>query len=198
MISHKHRFLFIHVPKTGGNSVQDRLAKYSEDSIVTPEAHQDGVERFEVANKDSRLKKHSSLDEYREVFGWRLLRYFRFSTIRNPFDRVASFYFSPHRGVSEFDPAAFEELIGEVPPLEIYVAASGLARRLLKPQSLMKFEQLGDDFAKVCAQLGLPHEELPVRNKSKRPPYQDLYSSKTREMVEDRFAYELRLGNYKF
>lgn len=198
MISHNRRFLFVYVPKTGGNSVQDRLAKFSEDSIITPHDHQDGVERFEVANADARLTKHSTLSDYRDVIGWRLLRYFRFSTIRNPYDRLASYYFSPHRGVSEFDEAAFAKVIEEVPPLESYIRLGGTAGRLFAPQMLMRFEHLAEDFATVCDRIGVPIEELPVRNKSKRPPYTELYSAKTREAVESRFAYELKLGNYRY
>jgi len=36
MISIKHNFIFIHVPKTAGNSFQNILKNYSEDKIVSP------------------------------------------------------------------------------------------------------------------------------------------------------------------
>ena len=41
MISIKKNFLFIHVPKTGGNSMQNILRDYSEDQIVALAKHQD-------------------------------------------------------------------------------------------------------------------------------------------------------------
>ena len=34
MISHKHKFIFVHAPKTAGNSIQNLLQSYSEDIIV--------------------------------------------------------------------------------------------------------------------------------------------------------------------
>ena len=45
MLSTRHRFLFLHVPKTAGNAVQTWLLPHSDDQKVT-HRHQDGIERF--------------------------------------------------------------------------------------------------------------------------------------------------------
>lgn len=63
MISIQHKFLFVHIPKTGGNSVQNILRDFSEDKIVLVAPHQDGKERFEVRNDLYNIKKHSSLSD---------------------------------------------------------------------------------------------------------------------------------------
>jgi N6-adenosine-specific RNA methylase IME4 len=97
MISLRNRFLFVHIPKTAGNSIQSVLCDYSEDRIVT-RGGQDGVERFEVRSAGRELEKHSTLaDYYRELGEETAAGLFKFTCVRNPWDRMISFWFSPHR-----------------------------------------------------------------------------------------------------
>src|SRR5262245_20224214 len=99
MISLRHRFLYVHIPKTADNAVQNVLRHYSEDKLVCLSPHQDGVERFEVRNDRYAIQKHSTLSDYeRELGGGTLAGLFKFCCIRNPWERAVSYYFSPHRG----------------------------------------------------------------------------------------------------
>ena len=96
MLSLQKKFLFIHVPKTGGNSIQNILRNFSEDKIACLADHQDGFERFGVINDKYATKKHSTLDQYKKAIEPKIYQeLFKFSTIRNPWDRCISFYFSP-------------------------------------------------------------------------------------------------------
>ncbi len=98
MISIKKNFIFIHYPKTGGNSIQNILREYSEDKIVKLSNFQDGIERFEVRNDKYDIVKHSTLSHYKKVIEPDIYKkMFKFSTIRNPWDLMISFYFSPHK-----------------------------------------------------------------------------------------------------
>ncbi|PYK53769.1 MAG: hypothetical protein DME48_10390 [Verrucomicrobia bacterium] len=98
MISFQKRFLFIHIPKTAGNSIQSVLRDYSEDELVALRSEQDGVERFGLRNPKYKLKKHSTLADYRAAldetdFG----NLYKFTCVRNPWDRLISLYFTPTR-----------------------------------------------------------------------------------------------------
>ena len=57
MLSIKKKFLFIHIPKTAGDSIQNVLKHYSEDEIVCLNHLPDGLERFEVRNKNFSIHK---------------------------------------------------------------------------------------------------------------------------------------------
>jgi len=96
MISLKNKFLFVHVPKTGGNSIQNILRDYSEDKVVVLAKHQDGVERFEVRSDKYDITKHSTLSHYKAVLEPGVFRQlFKFATIRNPWDMMISCIFHP-------------------------------------------------------------------------------------------------------
>jgi hypothetical protein len=69
MISLQKRFLFVHIPKTAGNSIQSVLRDHSEDQLVALRKKQDGVERFGLRNPRYNIKKHSTLSEYHEAVG---------------------------------------------------------------------------------------------------------------------------------
>ena len=58
MIGTSRSFLFIHIPKTGGNSIASALEPWADDQRVI-NGGQDGVDRFELRNKDLGTSKHS-------------------------------------------------------------------------------------------------------------------------------------------
>ena len=215
MISIQKQFLFIHVPKTAGNSIQTILKVYSEDHLVTLAQHQDGVERFEVRNSKYNTTKHSTLSHYKSVLDTKTYRsLFKFATIRNPWDLMASLYFSPHRGISEWDRERFLALVNRVPTFHRYIcensfldkvrAKLGVRKTVGKSpidgdiDFLMRFEQLSDDFKLVCEKLDIPHSPLPRRNSSVRAHYSKYYDDELREVVRQKFIEEITFGSYRF
>src|SRR5947199_7305777 len=96
MISFQKRFLFVHIPKTAGNSIQSVLRDYSEDQIVALRSEQDGIEHFGLHNPNYKIRKHSTLAEYRMALGDEQFRsLYKFACVRNPWDRMVSYYFTP-------------------------------------------------------------------------------------------------------
>ena len=215
VISIQKNFLFIHVPKTAGNSIQHILKDYSEDSIVTTARRQDGIERFGVRNDKYHTTKHSPLSQYRKVLEPELYdQLFKFATIRNPWERMISRYFSPHRRVKAWSREDFAQFIDAVPPLSHYVliepdcqkpaqkteSSAILSRRRLNQDIdfLMRFEKLDEDFWQVCNRLDIRYTALPVRNKSTREHYSYYYDEELRERVRQKFLEEIEFGQYEF
>lgn len=203
MISIAKKFIFIHVPKTGGNSIQNILKKYSEDRIVCLAPHQDGIERFEVRNSRYNIQKHSTLVDYKNVLEDELYSsFFRFATVRNPWARMISHYFSPHRGVSGWDRNAFVMLLNSTPPLRYYICDhtnAGKAGPLTSDiHYLMRFEDLENEFRRVCGMIDIPFHPLPMRNRSDHKPYMQYYDDALIHMVRERFQEEILALDYRF
>jgi hypothetical protein len=216
MISIQRKFLFVHVPKTGGNSIQAALEPYSEDKIVSVSEHHDGVDRFEVrSGKYAGLVKHSTLDRYKaaldaETYG----SLYKFAVIRNPWDRMISCYFSPHRGPVEWDRERFLRLLAKTPGLRHYVREKPFVEKWLGKlgfhvrlgnrklgadvDTLIRFEELNAGFKSVCEILDIPFSPLPERNKSSRKHYSTYYDEELKEAVRRRFLDEVEYGDYDF
>src|SRR5262249_18458447 len=112
MISLQKGFLFVHIPKTAGNSIQTILAPYSEDELVTLRGHQDGIERFGLRNPNYKIKKHSTLAEYRAALGQeRFQSLYKFTCVRNPWDRMISYYFTAGQQRLKWDRKLFKRMI---------------------------------------------------------------------------------------
>lgn len=116
MISIKHNFIFIHPPKTGGNTIHNILKDYYDpiittkiiNNIVGPKQGVDFAIKQQIAN--NRLAKYApnkhwpysqALENYRNVTfqeshlnseSERLEDLKLISTIRNPYERIVSFY----------------------------------------------------------------------------------------------------------
>ena len=203
MISTARKFLFVHVPKTGGNSIQNILQRYSEDRIVCVAPHQDGVERFALRNDRYDVEKHSTLTHYKRVLGAEVYdSLFKFAVARNPWERMISHYFSPHRNVSGWDRNAFIALVEATPPMRHYICDDtqpGDARHLTADiQYLMRFENLEQEFQHVCETIGIPFQPLPIRNRSNRGHYSQYYDQALVELVGERFCEEVVALGYRF
>lgn len=198
MISFQKRFLFVHIPKTGGNSIQSVLARYAEDEIVRRPG-QDGVERFGVSNPTYNLRKHSPLVDYRAALGEeQFAPLYKFACVRNPWDRMVSLYFTPIQA-KQWDRAAFKKIISDA-----LSAADYLRLEQKEPDPfnnvhrMIRFEHLDADFRAACADLAIPAEPLPRYNRSEREHYSTYYDDELRALVAKRFAPEIARFGYSF
>ncbi len=174
MIFQKFGFIYLHIPKTGGNSIQTLLQPFSDDRIVL-RGHQDGKDRFEIEGDVTR-KKHAFLSDYASDLGQDLEHFQVLMSVRHPVDRAISFYFSPHRWLKRSGEAsewqletphwsldAFEDCLKQIVPMVEFVRVNG---NLINPDHIIRFENLVGDFQKCTELLGLNVKELPHVNRS--------------------------------
>lgn len=219
MISLQKNFLFIHLPKTGGNSVQKALLKYSEDRVVSiNQISHDVTEDFEIRNDKYKISKHSTLTRYKAVLNPSIYKnLFKFTTIRNPWDRMISFYFSPHRNTPEWNREEFKLLVKRIRPLRHFIVEKRSNSLFLRKfdnfryllrtphekldshiDMVLKYENLENDFESLCNKLDINYIKLPILNKSHRRHYSHYYDKELIEIVRNRFWEEIEFGNYKF
>ena len=200
MISLRKRFLFVHIPKTAGNSIQSVLRDYSEDQLVALRKEQDGIERFGLHNPKYKVKKHSTLSEYYDALGNEQFgKLYKFTCVRNPWDRMVSYYFTPTQNPEIWDRKKFREIISKAMSAADYLRLGDDGEDpFANVDYTMRFENLADDFRVVCATIGISPPTLPQYNRSSREHYSKYYDDELREFVCARFAAEIERFGYKF
>jgi hypothetical protein len=211
LISLSKRFLFIHVPKTGGNSVFQALREYSEERIITPGPVQDGLERFGTVNDSyPAIVKHSTLSEHQsalppDVFA----SLYKFAILRNPWERMISWYFSPHRQLPQKDRRAghgagawnrdhFLRFLTRRQTTRHYTCLADSPTLSHDLDVLLRFERLDDEFAALCSRLDIPGRPLPKYNCSIREHYSQYYDQELAALVGEMFREEIEFAGYRF
>jgi hypothetical protein len=200
MISFQKSFLFVHIPKTAGNSIQSVLREYSEDQLVALRKEQDGIERFGLRNPKYKIKKHSTLKAYRDALGDERFRdLYKFTCVRNPWDRMVSYYFTPTQNPETWNRKKFREIISKAVSVADYLRLNDEEQNpFANVDYIMRFENLSDDFRNVCSRLDIAQPTLPQYNRSTRTHYSKYYDDELRELVRTRFAREIERFGYKF
>ena len=189
--------LFIHIPKTAGTSINRTL------ELPRPNR--------------PKFKKHYNISELVQLLPPEVLtRAFVFSVVRNPWDRLVSFYFF-RRTVylnrkSERTPKRDQHFSSFEHWVYAEQEAGTLGKVNLRPQwewfydrddqpvvnFIGRFERIEADFQRLCEQLGLPPIALEFHNKSRRPAdYRELYNKHLYKLVEEVYWRDIELFGYR-
>jgi hypothetical protein len=154
MLSSAYKFIFLHVPKTGGNAVQTNLLPLSEDHQVT-NLSQDGFHRFGIVGPVT-PRKHAVLSEYSDILGDDLNSYKTVISYRPPFERMVSLYFSGHRWTASapvWSEEQFIDLVKRTPTTADFLRIKG---KIVQPDFVLRFDDLQVDFSSLVKALSLP------------------------------------------
>jgi len=134
----------------------------------------------------------------------------KFAFVRNPWGRLVSTYEnkvsqpnSPRiKFFKQFKGGSFKEFIrwiglnGDDHDRHIKQQTS------LVPYDLVdfigKFENIQQDFNKLCDKIGIRQQQLPHLNKTNHKHYTEYYDDETREIVAERYAKDIEYFGYKF
>ena len=225
MISHKYRFVFVHIPKTAGTSIEEAFGHFEGDEGRGCQDHRTirdfeplGIEAFlggQSENYRSIAKRFAHLfrkSEYakncEKLDALQYKEYFKFTVVRNPWARVFSWYKNVMR--DELHRSNFG-IPADVPFRDFLMRyRSNWALRTqmhwLRDLSgqipfdfIARFESLDSDFETLCNHLncnGLVR--LPHAIKGSGEDYRDYYDRDTRAIVADRYREEIEYFEYSF
>lgn len=205
LISEKHKFLFVHVYKTAGDSITSALLPYANSSVKLI-LHK-ALKRFGVVVFDPRpYRKHAFASEIISMMGReRYNSYFSFAFVRNPWDWQVSLYKfilrDPNnhhheivKGFTDFSEYIEWRCVEEVRHQKDFLYSDSGDKLV---DYIGRFESLEDDFSFICDRIGIS-ASLPRLNVSERRPYKEYYTSQTAELIRKTYQPDIELFGYEF
>ncbi len=186
LISHKHKFIFLHPNKCAGTSIGRSLIPHlgPEDIIL---GYTEQGEKYSVGLRKTKLIwKHCEADRVKElVFHWDY--YFKFTIVRNPWARVVSsyhwrkkkHYINENKSFNEF----VRNSINTIPHCHEFTNGVDFVG---------KVENIEEDFKKICEKIGI-EVKLKHENKTKHKSYWRYYDEETIEIVRKEFSRDIDL-----
>ena len=206
ILSHRHRFIFFAVPKTGTHAIRFALRAH------LGEADEEQVQLFvQIAMPYPDIARilhgHIRWNEIRAVVSPEVWDgYFKFAIVRNPWERFVSYcaFMSRETGRFAADPRATMHAVLDSPEHR--------QRIVFRPQheflcdadgaTMVDFvgrhETMQDSYDTICARIGLPGTTLEKVNTSAHGPWRDYYDESLKARVADVYARDIALFGYDF
>lgn len=205
MIDDYKNFIFIHIPKNGGTSIESSFIP----DAIDRDKYIYGKSHLQLDNK-AHLKICHLKMEYPSL---NFDEYFKFTFVRNPWSRVVSSFFHTqkiHRGdlrsfLSLSDKFTFKEFVVSLKNSEkphphyddqfSFIINSNQQQCL---DYIGRLETFQHDFDIICKKIGIPAQRLPHVNKTKHTHYTEYYDNETKQIVAEKYAKDIEYFGYEF
>ncbi|MFV2052045.1 sulfotransferase family 2 domain-containing protein [Aliiroseovarius sp. YM-037] len=213
IVSRGRRYIFVHIPKTGGTSLALALeARAMKDDIMlgdTPKAVR-RRRRVRGMATSGRLWKHSRLtDIYGLVSQEEIESFFVFTLVRNPWDRMVSYYHwlrdqsFDHPAVELSKQVGFSPFLNAPETVEAF-RSSGLNSYIRdrngaeRCDHFIRLEYLTEDIAPLQKHLGFTLDIPHVNSSERTQDYRAAYDDADIALVADLFTDEVERFGYRF
>jgi Sulfotransferase family len=187
IVSDSCRFVFAHVPKTGGIAMRAALEPFAD-------------ARAEVLRETTHETLPQLLARAPHLGG-----HFKFAFVRNPWDRLVSFHAYARQKLrptfpqmQDIDlPGMLRLLDRDTEWMRPLFALRSQAEHVRGADFVGRFEDLDGDFGRVCAQLNI-RAALPRKNVSRHGADASYYDGWSRGFVAARYARDIAQFGYAF
>lgn len=213
IISPTRKFIFVHIPKTGGTALSLALeGRAAADDILigdTPKAVR-RRKRVQGLKSTGRLWKHSTLADIegvveRDAFD----DFFIFTLVRNPWDRIVSYYHWlqlqdwEHYAVGLAKTVSFSEFVNDrTIQKSLSIGASHYltdAAGRVRNAHYFRLEALDQDLSALWAHLGFDLSPIAPANRSNRKrDFRSYYSDQDAQIVSDISKQDIVQFSYSF
>ena len=214
IISHKHKFIFIHIPKCAGSSVDHILMSLmglnwpkqwaevpTDEALILRVAKQYG-------NSEC-LEQHDTIREVEDYFdkmNWDISQYFKFCFLRNPWARRVSQYAYGLK-MTEITGAQWAKEISEMTFDEFISKRNDSQLNWVKNKSgeiavdfIGNTSNFQDSLDVIFDRINFPRSDSGhVRvNKTKHKDYTEYYNKETIELIAKNCHEDIKYFDYKF
>ena len=211
IVSHRHGYVFVHIPKTGGTSLTLALeARVGRDDIILSDTPKGRNRRRRVRGLPARgrLWKHSSMADIEGLVDPAVLAGYRVVTlVRNPWARAVSYHrwlrgqVFDHASVRLARALEFRDFLRD-PLTQAQLAVP--ARHYLTgtagehPALCLRLERLDEDLPAFEAHLGFSLRPLPHENRSGAGAWRAAHDAGTVAIVARLAAEDIARFGYRF
>jgi hypothetical protein len=206
IISHKYKFIFFALPKTGTHSIRfalrPHLGENDEEHVALFHNSKFDIQEFETRNNGHFSVKEILPHLSEEVWN----TYYKFTFVRNPWDRFVSAVVFKNKQLqnrTEFVSPFIDKFIHKpnfidnifYKPQYDYLTDNNGKQCM---DFIGKTENMEADYHKICNHLGIPIEKIDVRNSTSRKGYQDILSPESKIKIEEIYKNDVEHFSYSF
>jgi len=192
MISHTHQFIFVHVPRTGGSSFE----------LAVGQATASDSKTRLLGNTDF-PEKHKGFEYYHTNYPIEFGNYYKFTIVRNPFDRIVSQWFWRTTVIKDLEGMRLKEFIISRPDSSLYykkfkLSGFSIQDSLKQFDYIGRFEDLNNTYKFLFEKLHIQQNNKICSNRTIHNNYHEYYNEETIDIVNDKYNLDLELFDYKF
>jgi len=216
MVSHDHKFIFIHIPKCGGTAIERSFGfdpyKQNKQALI-------GQTRLYGRKIWLQHLTKKKLHHFLPLA--KINSYFKFAFVRNPWARMVSEIswmlsvsvhakdLKKHFDITEISQDSVlkyltnksitkaHHFLDEMPAISQYDHLMDIDGQI-RMDYIGKLENVQSDMDKICEKINVKPFKIPTRNASKHDDYRKYYTDETQELLYNRYQQDIEVFNYQF